>query len=175
MARSTAVLIVLFAVVASVQRGTSQSKSPRQIAQDAFPSVVLLVMQDANGQPTALGSGFVLRDGLVVTNYHVISGAASGYSRLVGKNMKYKIAGTVAVDAAHDLTIVAVDGLNAQALPIGDSGQIAVGDEVYAIGNPQGLEGTFSQGIVSAVRHLGSDTILQITAPISPGSSGGPI
>ena len=53
--------------------------------------------------------------------------------------------------------------------------RVAVGDEVYAIGNPQGLEGTFSQGIVSSIRQIGSDTLFQITAPISPGSSGGPV
>jgi hypothetical protein len=60
-------------------------------------------------------------------------------------------------------------------LAVGDSSQVAVGDEVYAVGNPEGLEGTFSQGIVSAIRHIGSDTVLQMTAPISPGSSGGPV
>lgn len=50
-----------------------------------------------------------------------------------------------------------------------------VGDEVYAVGNPLGLEGTFSRGIVSGIRQIGSETLFQITAPISPGSSGGPI
>ena len=150
-------------------------KSGRQIAEEAFPSVALLVMQDSSGQPTSLGSGFVISDNLIVTNRHVIAGASSGYGKLVGKNLKFEIAGTVAVDAAHDLAILSLRGLKAPALAIGDSNQIAVGDEVYAVGNPEGLEGTFSQGIVSGLRHLDGDTILQITAPISPGSSGGPI
>jgi S1-C subfamily serine protease len=153
----------------------AQSKSPRQIAQEAFPSVVLLLMEDAYGQPSTLGSGFVLREGLVATNCHVIQGAVRGYAKLVGQPRKYEITGIAASDAAHDLSILGVEGLKAPGLPIGDSGEVAVGDDVYAIGNPQGLEGTFSQGIVSAVRHLGNDTVLQITALISPGSSGGPI
>jgi S1-C subfamily serine protease len=153
----------------------AQPKSARQIAQQAFPSVVLVVMQDDHGQTTSLGSGFVLRDGQVVTNRHVIAGAVSGFVRLVDKSTKFEIAGTVAVDDAHDLAVVAATGLKAPSLPLGDSDQIAVGDEVYAVGNPRGLEGTFSQGIVSAIRRVGGDTILQITAPISPGSSGGPI
>jgi S1-C subfamily serine protease len=128
----------------SLQLGLCQPKSARQIAQEAFPSVALLVMQDSNGQPTSLGSGFVIRDNLVVTNRHVIGGASSGYGRLVGENRKYEIAGTVAVDAAHDLAILALHGLKAPALAIGDSNQTAAGDEVYAVGNPEGLEGTFS-------------------------------
>lgn len=153
----------------------AQPKPARQIAQEAFPSVVLVEMQDDHGQPTSLGSGFVLRDGLVVTNRHVIAGAASGFVRLVDESAKYEIAGTVAVDDAHDLAIIAATRLKAPALPLGDSSQVAVGDEVYAIGNPQGLEGTFSQGIISAIRRSDGDTILQITAPTSQGSSGGPI
>jgi len=174
--RSVVILYAVTALLGSLaQIGLAQSKSPRQIAQEAFPSVVLLVLQDSNGQPTSLGSGFVLRDGIVATNHHVITGAATGYCKVVGKNMKYEVAGTVGIDETHDLAMVAVNGLKAPRLPVGDSSQVAVGDEVFAVGNPQGLEGTFSQGIISAVRRVGGDTILQITAPISPGSSGGPI
>ena len=60
-------------------------------------------------------------------------------------------------------------------LSLGNSDTVQVGETVYAVGNPQGLEGTFSQGIVSSIRQVGSDKVLQITAPISPGSSGGPV
>jgi S1-C subfamily serine protease len=165
-----AVLGVFSAMIAS-----AQPKPARQIARQAFPSVVLVVMQDGSGQPTSLGSGFVLRDGLVVTNRHVIAGAVSGFVRFVDKSAKFEIAGTVAVDDAHDLAVVAATGLKAPSLSLGDSSKVAVGDDVYAIGNPQGLEGTFSQGIVSVIRRVGGGTIFQMTAPISPGSSGGPI
>ena len=161
--------------VLSLLIGSPQSKPARQIAQQAFSSVVLIVMQDDHGQPTALGSGFVVHDGQVVTNRHVIAAAATGFVRLVDKATKFQIAGTVAVDDAHDLAIVAVTDLKAPSLPLGDSNKVAVGDDVYAAGNPKGLEGTFSQGIISAIRRVGGDTILQMTAPISPGSSGGPI
>jgi len=88
---------------------------------------------------------------------------------------KYDIAGIVGIDSKRDLVILSVPNLKAPLLQLGDSSQVAVGDEIYAVGNPQGLEGTFSQGIVSSLRQIGSDHILQITAPISPGSSGGPI
>lgn len=64
---------------------------------------------------------------------------------------------------------------NAKALTIGDSKLTEVGETVFAVGNPKGLEGTFSQGIVSSIRDIDNKQLLQITAPISPGSSGGPV
>jgi len=89
--------------------------------------------------------------------------------------MSSVINGQVAVDTDADLVLLKVLGTNAPALQLGDSSDVAVGDAVYAIGNPEGLEGTFSQGIVSGIRGSASDRLLQVTAPISPGSSGGPI
>jgi hypothetical protein len=153
----------------------SDTQSARQIAQIAFPSVALLVMEDANSQPVSLGSGFFVKADIVATNLHVIEGAARGYIKIVGQKPKYEIAGVVGIDAQRDLALLKITGVKAPCLTFGDVNQVAVGDEVYAVGNPQGLEGTFSQGIVSGIRQIGSDTIFQITAPISPGSSGGPV
>ena len=79
------------------------------------------------------------------------------------------------IDNKKDLVLLAIKDAKAPSLSLGNSQQVAIGDEVYAIGNPQGLEGTFSQGIVSSIRQAGVETIFQITAPISPGSSGGPV
>ena len=94
---------------------------------------------------------------------------------MIGKNEKYKIAGSVGIDTKRDLVLLSVPEATAPKLSASDSKQVAIGDEIYAIGNPQGLEGTFSQGIISSIRKIGTDTLLQITAPISPGSSGGPV
>lgn len=155
--------------------GTAHAQSARQIAQKSFPSVVLLLMEDKNGQVLSQGSGFVIGKGVIATNFHVIEGASAGVAKVVGKKKLFPITGVVAVDKKRDLALLAVGGLNRRALKFADINKASVGDKVYAVGNPLGLEGTFSEGIVSGIRHYKGDTILQITAPISPGSSGGPI
>jgi len=145
------------------------------IAKNSFPSVVMLVMEDSSGQPLSLGSGFFVKEGIITTNFHVIEGAVGGYAKIVGQDSKYDITGVVGIDNKQDLVLLAIKGAKAPLLSLGDSQQVAVGDEIYAIGNPQGLEGTFSQGIVSSIRQVDLETFFQITAPISPGSSGGPV
>jgi len=151
------------------------AQAPRQIAQNAFRSVVLLVLEDSRGQPVSLGSGFFVAPGTIATNLHVTKDAAGGYARLIGQKKKYEIRGVVGMDSEKDLVLLAVVGPPAPPLTLADSAQMAVGDEVFAVGNPEGLEGTFSQGIVSGIRDASGVTLLQITAPISPGSSGGPV
>ena len=151
------------------------AQGPQQIAKKALASTVLLVMEDANGQPLSLGSGFFIRNGEVATNLHVVKGASRGYAKLVDQNTKYDIEGITAVDAERDLVILKTSVPGAQVISLGDSDTVQVGARVYAVGNPRGLEGTFSQGIISSIRKVGTDALLQLTAPISPGSSGGPV
>ena len=153
----------------------ANAQSPQQIAKKALASTVLLVMEDANGQPLSLGSGFFVRNGQVATNLHVVKGVSRGYAKLVDQKTKYDIEGSTAVDAERDLVILKISVPRAQIVSLGDSDTVQVGEPVYAVGNPRGLEGTFSQGIISSIRKVGTDKILQLTAPISPGSSGGPV
>jgi V8-like Glu-specific endopeptidase len=153
----------------------ARGEDAREIAKKSFPSVSMLVMEDATGQPLSLGSGFFVRKDTVATNLHVLAGATKGYAKIVGQKPKYDIIGFVAIDKQRDLVLLRIKDANAPGLLLGDSSTVAVGDEIFVIGNPQGLEGTFSKGIVSAVRSIGQDSLLQITAPISPGSSGGPV
>lgn len=153
----------------------AKAQKPQQIAKKALDSTVLLLMEDAKGQPLTLGSGFFVRNNQVATNLHVVKGASRGYAKLVGQKTKYNIEGVTAIDAEHDLVILKISVPGAQTIPLGDSDTVQVGAPIYAVGNPRGLEGTFSQGIISSIRKIGTDKILQITAPISPGSSGGPV
>lgn len=158
-----------------VASGYAAVQTVREIAERSFPSVVMLLMEDANNQPTALASGFFVRENIIATSLHVVRGSTQGYIKRVGEEAKYDIIGIVGVDSEMDLVLLEIDNAKGQPLPFGNSQQVAVGDTVYAIGNPQGLEGTFSQGIISGVRNFNAKYILQITAAISPGSSGGPV
>lgn len=153
----------------------ARAETAQDIAKKIFPSVVILVMEDNAGQPLSLGSGFFVRDDIVATNLHVVAGAVKGYAKIVGQKTKYDITGYVAIDEQRDLILLNIKDANTPVISIGDSNKVSVGDEIFVVGNPQGLEGTFSKGIVSAIRAIGQDSLLQITAPISPGSSGGPV
>ena len=151
------------------------AQTPQQIAQKAFRSTVLLVMEDTNGQPLSLGSGFFVKDDQIATNLHVVEGAARGYAKLVGQETKFNIEGYTAIDERRDLIILKVAAFGTQAISLGNSDFAQVGETVYAVGNPRGLEGTFSHGIISSIRPVGIDKLIQMTAPLSPGSSGGPV
>ena len=168
-------LLMVFLILLLCGIPEANAQTPQQIAKKAFGSTVLLVMEDANGQTISLGSGFFVRNGQIATNLHVVESAARGYAKLVGQKTKYDIEGITAIDPQRDLVILKVSALGQQVLSLGDSDAVQVGESVYAVGNPRGLEGTFSQGIISSIREVGTDKLLQITAPISPGSSGGPV
>ncbi len=154
----------------------AKAQTPQQIAKKALASTVLLVMEEANGKPLGLGSGFFVDTNLIVTNFHVIDGAARGTAKLVGQETKYNIEAAITTDENHDLAILQVSVPGVQPLPLGDSDTVEVGDTVYVAGNPKGyFEGTFSDGIISAVRGDSTNKRIQMTAPISPGSSGGAV
>lgn len=150
-------------------------KTASKIAKSSFSSVVLIASQDKYGQPVSYGSGFFVEKDVIATNYHVIKGSSSAFLRIVGKKEKHNIIGYVGIDKSRDLILLKVSAANEPILSMADNRKLEIGDEVFVIGNPLGLEGTFSEGIVSGIRQVDSDTILQITAPISPGSSGGPV
>jgi Trypsin-like peptidase domain len=169
------------AVFAFCQAAAAQSTPPRKdipsIAKAANGSIVSIVMSDDKGKPIAQGTGFfVTKDGLIVTNYHVIAQGSSAVATLPD-GATYVLEGVVASDKARDVAVVKATGKNFRKLMLGNSDRVEVGQEVVAIGNPLFLESTVSNGIISGIRteeQLGGK-FLQVTAPISPGSSGGPL
>lgn len=141
--------------------------------QQAQNSVVVVLAVDESGKGAKYGSGVLLGSGnLVATNHHVISGEDDLRVKLADGKI-VKVQSVRAESPEHDLAILQIPavgrGLN---LAPGDP---VVGEEVMAIGHPKGLERTLSTGVVSGIRRKGNTKVYQITAPISPGSSGGPI
>jgi hypothetical protein len=143
--------------------------SPADIALRALPAIVTIRTENS------LGTGFVLRsDGWIATNLHVIVGGPHLKVTLRG-DRELDVVEVLAASAEHDLAVVRVDARDLPVLSLGDSDAMRAGDAVVAIGNPMGLEDTVSNGLVSARRKVDDTEILQISAPIAPGSSGGPI
>src|SRR5580704_13075352 len=127
------------------------------------------------------GSGFILdKAGHVLTNYHVVEGANRGVEVQMSNKRRYaaKVIGT---DKVHDLALLQIDAPNLQAVTQAESSELAVGQKVYAIGNPFGLSGTMTRGIISSIRDIrGSEgapigDAIQTDAAINPGNSGGPL
>jgi hypothetical protein len=152
----------------------SFSQTAKEIAKNCLPSTVSLVMQDKFKQPISLGSGFIVDKGKIVTNLHVIEGAKYGYVLENGSSKKHKIEGYFSIDKKNDLVVLSIPTLNGQPLTL-ETSVSEIGEKIYAIGNPKGLSGTISEGIVSGIRSIENKELIQITAPISPGSSGGPV
>ena len=171
-----AALLVLATTLAQAQ-STSSRKDIPSIAKAANGGVVSITMSDKDGRPIAQGSGFVVsKDGRIVTNYHVIANGSSAIVKMPDGAF-FVVDGLLASNKDRDIAIIKARGENFHTIPLGDSNRVQVGDEVVAIGNPLSLESTVSNGIVSAVRTVNEEggKFLQVTAPISPGSSGGPL
>ena len=127
------------------------------------------------------GSGFIIdKQGHILTNYHVITGARQIEVTL--HNRERGIPATiVGIDRSHDLAVIQIKTPNLTPMVLGDSANLQVGQKVYAIGNPFGLGGTLTRGIVSSIRQVQEpdgmqiDDAIQTDASINPGNSGGPL
>lgn len=170
--------VVAFVLTAYLPQATQAQESLPELVRRVKPAIVAVVTYNAKGDALTTGSGFFIRPGQVVTNLHVIRGARrTEVKTLDGKGRVYKVSGLLAVDEEGDLVLMRVDMPTdrprsselARSLP-------EEGETVFVIGNPLKLEGSVSDGIVSAVREVpGVGKIIQTTAPISHGNSGSPI
>ncbi len=152
-------------------------------AEDNLPAIVkrispaVVVVETQRGSKKGLGTGFFINSrGQIVTNYHVVFGADQAVVRTQA-GRRYPVKRIVAENKEADLVLLAADIPPSEISPLEVSGKLPeVGEKIYAIGHPMGLEKTVSEGIVSAIRKLPKlGDIIQITAAISPGSSGGPV
>src|SRR4030067_828628 len=146
-----------------------------KIFKENSKAVVVVVTYDEKGEPISQGSGFIVRaDGAIVTNYHVISNAKD--IKVKAGNKVLEVDGLIHTDKENDLVILKVKGDNLPTVKLGAIAKVSIGEKVYVISSPEGLDNTISDGILSGVREITPNKkILQTTAPISPGSSGGPV
>jgi len=149
----------------------------KKLAATTRPAVALVTVLDKSGKPLKLGTGFFISpDGKLVTNAHVIEGADTATAKLEN-GATYSIRGVLKAALDKDLVLLQADAKEVPSLTISRETSLpAVGSRVTVIGSPLGLEGTVSEGIISGHRNAKKDDqLLQITAAVSPGSSGSPV
>jgi tetratricopeptide (TPR) repeat protein len=163
-------LIVVFLVFLKMPL---RADSIPEIVAKAKPAIVEIVVTDATGAPKTLGTGFfVSPDGLVVTNFHVVQGASS-IAAIHNIGAVFIFQKTVAQPSGVDLAVLKFQANDVPFLKLGRSIDNVEGERVIVIGNPTGLTGSVSDGIISAFRE--NRSLIQITVPISQGSSGSPV
>jgi hypothetical protein len=167
-------VVGLVACAHSPASTSHQSLSARQIVDNASPAIVRIEAGEGK-----VGTGFIVNGtGLIATNLHVIEGESKIRVKLYKDATEYPVTTIAGVDKGHDLALIWIQPKKPlPVLHLGDSAQVSAGDHVFAIGNPLGVfDYSVTDGLISQVRILTPDlTILQISAAISPGSSGGPL
>lgn len=151
-------------------------------------SVVVLEVSTSSGQRAGNGTGFVLReDGLVVTNQHVVDGHRS-MTAVFSDGRRVEVEGVLVADEVHDLAVIRIDAQRLKPLLLGSSADLKEGTQLFMAGNPLGLDFTFNEGVLTALRPKGiADTLgltlrdadrqplLQLAINAEPGSSGSPV
>ena len=166
---------VLVCVIIFVPSSKAQEALPDLVAR-IKPSVVSIGIFDKNGKKIASGSGFCIAENRIITNKHVIEDAARIVVQITDGDV-YNVIKIDSVDKEGDLALLVTEPLPSQIKPLTISKlSPREGEKVLVVGSPLGLEGSISDGIVAAFRNKpGIGKLIQITAPISPGSSGGPV
>jgi S1-C subfamily serine protease len=133
---------------------------------------VVMIQADDN-----IGSGFVISsDGYIVTNFHVVKDSKFVNVKMIQENKYITNVSVVKVNPARDLALLKAESANGlPSVVLGDSNNINIGERVVAIGNPEGLENTISDGLVSGIRESNGMKFIQTSVPVTGGSSGGPL
>ncbi|HUJ39033.1 MAG TPA: S1C family serine protease [Candidatus Acidoferrales bacterium] len=149
--------------------------SAKALVQRESPAIVTVFNVGTSGRPEAMGTGFIVRaDGVVVTNFHVVRGATDAQVKLKTGEIYDRVT-VFDYDERRDIAILKIRARELPTVQLGDSEKVVPGDKAFAIGNPEGFDYTVSDGLVSARRVINGTEKLQITVPISHGSSGGPL
>ncbi len=171
-------MAILAAAPVAAQKGLSA------LAERSLGAVVLLQIYDLTDRQIGNGSGFFVGPDQIVSNQHVVADAHRVVA-LLADGTEVEVTGVIARDELNDLVVLQSSSPNGSTLKVTPGDDLVVGEDIVVLGSPAGLAGTLSDGIVSAVRPEGLGThltqgeptppIFQISAPISPGSSGSPV
>ena len=163
--------LLLIALVIQAHVMGQQPDPAARIYAQAAKSVLVILVKSPDGQVVAQGTGFLIDGGKIVTNEHVIQGGVAVVD-LGGVRIPLNVE---LVDDVNDLAILTTSAeISAEPLQFIEKTP-PPGSSVFAIGNPRGLEKSISSGVIAAMRQVGSRQLIQITTPVSPGSSGGPV
>jgi S1-C subfamily serine protease len=152
-------------------QSTTKNMTPEWagIVAHALPAVVVIETDDA------LASGFIIKpDGVIVTNNHVVANAKAMLVKLQSGEV-YRNVYLLSSDPINDLAFLKIEAVDLPTIPLGNSNNVQVGDEVLLVGSPQGLEQTVSSGLISGIRLDDGNRVIQTSAAASHGSSGGPL
>jgi len=144
--------------------------TPVEVFQKASPSVFVVEALGEDSKPRMLGSAVALAPNILITNCHVVR---NGSSLRVRRGDKTWTTHLITANPDRDLCGIRPIGVTLEPVRVRPSSELATGEHVYAVGSPEGLELTFSEGVISALRDTEGARVIQTSAPISPGSSGG--
>ena len=167
MKKGIQILLVVACLMCAV---VVHAKTASEVFDATSASIVVIRTYDAKGKAKGLGSGVVLASDVIATNCHVLEDAVN--MKVMYRKKEYT-ATRLHSDPDRDVCTLSVYGIKAPVVMKGNTSKLKVGARVYVIGAPEGLELTLSEGIISSLRPIAGGQYLQITAPISPGSSGG--
>jgi hypothetical protein len=177
MVKLLAKILLGSAMLLAADRGLNAQSSldAETLYKRASPAVVIIEAAGSDGKPAKAGSGLLVSaDGKLLTNYHVISHSKQATVRLANGDA-YDLIEVIAVDKRKDIAFLKIPAVDLPFVKLGRSNAVEIGHTVYSIGSPFGLQNTLSQGLVSGIRDMDGYRLFQISAPISPGSSGGPV
>src|SRR5262245_16240802 len=168
-------LLVLLAFLPLPARGdTPADRTTEQLAEQVRKSVVVITTPGRDEKRSGLGTGFVVGDGLIATNYHVIGeGRAIAVETPDGK--KHPAVAVHAFDRNLDLAVIRIELKELPVLPLADSDKLKDGQPIVAVGNPHGLKYSVVQGVLSGKREVDARPMLQLAIPVERGNSGGPV
>jgi len=169
-------LTILFFIPILCFRGITQGKEPSAIFEEASPAVVVInVLKSSN--TLSQGSGFVVTgEGAILTNFHLLSGGRIKDVQVKLKDGKvFPVKEIIAVNRNRDVCVIKIEANKLPVFSLGDSDSLVPGQKVLVIGSPEGYDYTISDGLFSQIRRMYDMNFLQFSAPVSGGSSGGPL